>query len=370
MAKVLCTSASTVVLALCVVFASWPANAEEVVDRLPFKLTVKLEVSGELVTVERVIQCRGVRRELPGTSKESQRNSSISTIGTQVLWEHYPRIVHAVLPSGKLLIVYTPAVCDPQTKRLMPLAPDYIPTITWIDNAEDIQVEETYLSQRYFEHPQARIKFRGIAVEATDQTPEVWRTATPWKYTPWELATRLLIRVYAEFYPEYAWRRLTGTAERFSNLNEVTDVTIAELLRGLSLTKFEEFSDPCGRYEGMGINARAPETARRCLPNVRADISQPLVRDARNPKRFQLAGEPVGLQRYERYGNDFQPGKLPAIAAVSPSGRVIGYRTDDFEIEYRGRGYRLHSQGLLLFDPASRTLIRVMVAFQLLGKQN
>jgi hypothetical protein len=362
---------SSIVRAWLLLFCVAPIGAlgNDVVDRLPFRLKVDLEVSGQPVTIDRVVECRGVMGEHPGPAEEQAGKPMFSTMKRRLYWEHYPRNVHHVLPSGQLLVVYTPALCDLWSKRLKPLPKDYIPTISWYDSAEDIQVEETYVSPRYFEHPKARVRFNGISVEPANVPAEEWRAGTRWRFSAWEEATRMLARIDAQSYPESAWRRLPGTADRFAALREVTDVTSDELLRALTLMKFGEFYDSCGRYRGAGINDRVPETTEICVP-IRADISHPLVRDERNRNRFRFADQPVGVRRYERQGEDFPRGELPPFAKTSRGHVFIDYHLDDFEIEYRGRVFPIRWKGVLLFDPARQLLIRIDASFQLFRKEN
>lgn len=134
------------------------------------KVTVDIEVDGEPVLIERIVECRTF--EVPAGDL------------FQRLWRRAPtryfpvvRGMGARLKSGGAIMMYTPYLCDHQvegtwpfrTIKVTPNPPGALTMMAWTKDADDPEELEIYASQAYFDHPDARVKINRI--EATDPPP-------------------------------------------------------------------------------------------------------------------------------------------------------------------------------------------------------
>ena len=134
------------------------------------QVTVDIEVDGEPVFIERVIECRTF--EVPA-------GELLQRIGKPAPTRYFPvvRGMGARLKSGGAIMMYTPYLCDHEVIedggeskiKVTPNPPGALTMMAWTEDADDPEVLEIYASQAYFRRPEARVKIN--RVEATDPPP-------------------------------------------------------------------------------------------------------------------------------------------------------------------------------------------------------
>ena len=129
------------------------------------KLTVDLEVSGQPVRIERVLECRTFET---GAAGEISSMSFAKRIPT----EYAPTVgtVGTRLPDGSAVMMWTPYFCGAQVPqdnktRYHAYSDKFIPLMAWTPDADKAEPLEIYFSRAYFEQPNPKVRFKGIKVE-------------------------------------------------------------------------------------------------------------------------------------------------------------------------------------------------------------
>jgi hypothetical protein len=114
-----------------------------------FELAVDLQVDGQPIKIQRVIECQPIWREAPGLE------------ATQ---SFYPRryLTSARLPGGSGVMVVNPNVC----RRNTPVEFGYDPLILWTDSADNPNVIEAYYDPDALKQGSGRVKLVSIDVKA------------------------------------------------------------------------------------------------------------------------------------------------------------------------------------------------------------
>ncbi len=126
-----------------------------------YDVEVLVEAEGELHTINATLKCEykraGLIRFFPladGAAKLSGYGMDIASVGYR-------------LPSGAGLVIHPGKYCAANAPRAWSLdgeANDFdeIPTVYWLDNADKPDVIEAYVSEVYYQHPEARIKLLSL----------------------------------------------------------------------------------------------------------------------------------------------------------------------------------------------------------------
>lgn len=129
------------------------------------KLTVDLEVSGQAVRLERVLECRTFET---GAAGEISSMSLFKRIPT----EYAPTVgtVGTRLPDGSAVMMWTPYFCGSGIQQDIPgryhaYSDKFVPLMAWTPDADKAEPLEVYFSRAYFEQPTPRVRFKGIKVE-------------------------------------------------------------------------------------------------------------------------------------------------------------------------------------------------------------
>lgn len=127
-----------------------------------FELTADLEVEGEAVEITRVIECQPYFSHQFAVGYFRKR------------WYRTNEAMTQRLPDGSGVIVVVPDICnkvarqqppDAPTWRAFPALPDdFVPLILWTPDADNPEVLESHHSFESVERPDARVRFKGIAL--------------------------------------------------------------------------------------------------------------------------------------------------------------------------------------------------------------
>lgn len=155
-----------IVLVLLLIFFMRPEHGPDVLA----KVTVDIEVEGEPVLIERIVECR---------TFEVPPGEWFARLWRRAPTRYFPvvRGMGARLKSGGAIMMYTPYLCDHEvegswpsrTIKVTPNPPGALPMMAWTENVDDPEELEVYVSEAYFRHPKARVKINRIKV--TDPPP-------------------------------------------------------------------------------------------------------------------------------------------------------------------------------------------------------
>jgi hypothetical protein len=176
-------------------------------NRRPFKVKVELTVYDAPVIVERVLACEMRQRMHPGPASGTQE------LKRRSIWAPNVRNFYTQLSDESVLVIYTPQICDEHSGRIKPLSPGYVPAMVWLSSKSNFQQVEFFVSPRYFNRADARVRFKRMEILNADKSDLVesdhefdrLRFAGR-RMTQSTALSRLYLGAYVVAYPERVWR--------------------------------------------------------------------------------------------------------------------------------------------------------------------
>lgn len=224
-------------------------------DRLGFKVSLELGVGADHVLIERILACEMRTRMHAGP------DGAALELRRRPIWEPSARNFQVELRDGSILIVFTPLVCDTHAKRLKDVPPGYVPTLAWLDKKKQFEVVEFYVSPRYFQRPDAKVRFikleisHASVVNTSPPDPELEQLRLGGQRFDARdyIDGRFYLGLVAFSYPENVWREnrsITHYVEKLSEFTKITDPVVRREVASLRQYPHSLHN----QAEGLGVN--------------------------------------------------------------------------------------------------------------------
>ena len=287
-----------------------------VFDERAFEVTVDLVVEDEPVTITRTVNCVPYLSSVQLDIRRSWK-ASLESFGKR-------------LKSGDAVIVVTPPLCGVaelscgEDSCRIPINDEFLPLIRWVDDPDHPSVIEDYITEGYFERPDARIRYQGMSARAVpykssamdfqgmDGANPPFRTRdskAAYGYVAWPIS-------------EIVWSTDESIAEEIRAIERISELPL-ELSRQL-IGKFSSqiFSDTINRGQGLVRALRA--TNSRELQR-RRDLDQivPLFLDG---DAFELHKRKRGYLTFYTATSKPPEGNDPAVIRLRINGKTMSVR--------------------------------------------
>ena len=287
-----------------------------VFDERAYEVTVELVVEGEPLTITRTVNCVPYLSSVQLDIRRSWK-ASLESFGRR-------------LKSGDAVIVVAPPLCGAaelsygEDSRPIPINDEFLPLIRWIDDPDHPTVIEDYITETYFERPDARIRYRGMTARAVpyessamdfqglDGANRPFRTSdskAAYGYAAWPIS-------------ESVWSTDEDIAGEIRTIEKISELPL-ELSRQL-IGKFSSqlFSDTVNRGQGLVTALRATNT-RKLRRRRELDQVVPL---SLNGDAFELDERKRGsLVLYPKASNPPE-GNDPSVIRLRINGKTMSVK--------------------------------------------
>jgi hypothetical protein len=287
-----------------------------VFDERAFEVTVDLMVEGEPVTITRTVNCVPYLSSVQLDIRRSWK-ASLESFGKR-------------LKSGDAVIVVAPILCGVaelsfgEDSRPITINDEYVPLIRWIDDPDHPTVIEDYITESYFERPDARIRYRGMTARAVpykssamdfqglDGANPPFRTRdskAAYGYATWPI-------------PESVWSTDEDIAEEIRAIEQISELPLELSRQLIGMLSPNIFSDTINRGQGLVTALRATNTRKL---GRRRELDQ-VVPLSLNDDAFELDERKRGSLVFYPTASNPPEGNDPSVIRLRINGKTMSVK--------------------------------------------